>query len=47
VSYLIPVLECFIKVNFGYDLLREVVADRTHWLYCKMAKPNLVGNCSN
>jgi hypothetical protein len=23
------VLECFIKVNFGYDFLREVVANRT------------------
>jgi hypothetical protein len=41
------VLECFIKVNFGYDYLREVVANRTHWLDCIMAKWNLAGKCSD
>jgi hypothetical protein len=41
------VLECFIKVNFGYDCLREVVENRTHWLDCRMAKWNLAGKCSD
>jgi hypothetical protein len=41
------VLECFIKVKFGYDYLREVVANRTHWLDCRMAKWNLAGKCSD
>jgi hypothetical protein len=41
------VLECFIKVNFGYDCLREAAINRTHWLDCRMAKWNLAGKCSD
>jgi hypothetical protein len=37
------VLECFIKVKFGYDCLRDVAINITHWLDCRMAKRNLVG----
>jgi hypothetical protein len=39
------VLECFIKENFGYDCLREVVVNRTPQLDCRMAKWNLAGKC--
>jgi hypothetical protein len=41
------VLECFIKVNFGYDCLRDVVVNRTHWLDCTMSKWNLARNDSD
>jgi hypothetical protein len=41
------VFKCFIKVNFEHEFLREVVANRTHWLDCRMAKRNLVGKCSD
>jgi hypothetical protein len=40
------VLECFIKVNFGYDFLIEVFVNRTHWLDCIMSKWNFFGNFS-
>jgi hypothetical protein len=41
------VMECFIKVKFGYDYLRETGVNRKHWLDCRMAKWNLVGKCSD
>lgn len=41
------VLEGFIKVKLGYAFLREVVANITHWLDCRITKWNLVGKCSN
>jgi hypothetical protein len=40
------VMECFIKENFGYGFLREVVANRTPRLDCRMAKWNVTGNFS-
>jgi hypothetical protein len=41
------VLDYFIRVNFGYDFLREVIANKTYWLDGRMAKWNLAGTCSN
>jgi hypothetical protein len=36
----------FHKGKFGYDFLREVVVNKTHWLDCRMAKWNFVGKFS-
>jgi hypothetical protein len=39
------VLECLIKVKFGYVFQREGAVNRTHWLDCRMSKWKLDGKC--